>query len=183
MRLVVSRWMLFVVLAGASLCDAADDPMSIQQRIKAAFLYKFVAYIEWPPKAFPTPASPIVIGVAAADEVAGELARAVAGRIVAGRPIKVLKVERGADVASCCHVLFVGHRERAFVADLLALAQGHPVLTVTDLEGDPPGGSVINFLTLEDRVRFDISRRAAELNGLQLRSQLLSVARRVAPAS
>ena len=162
--------------------DAADEPAAaMQQRIKAAFLYKFVAYVEWPPKTFADPDSPIVIGVAGADEVAQELERAVAGRTAGGRPIQVLKLDREANVVVCCHVLFVGDRERSSVAEMLANARGHPVLTVTDLEGDHPRESVINFLTVEDRVRFDINRKAAERNGLQLRSQLLGVARRVAP--
>jgi len=65
-------------------------------------------------------------------------------------------------------------------AELLAGAQGHPVLTVTEVDAQHPKGSVINFLASEDRIRFDISREAAERNGLQLGSQLLRVARQVA---
>ena len=63
--------------------------------------------------------------------------------------------------------------------ELLAQARGHPVLTVTEAETAHPEGSVINFAVADERVRFDISRAAAERNALQLRSQLLAVARHV----
>jgi hypothetical protein len=63
---------------------------------------------------------------------------------------------------------------------MLANARGHPVITVTNVEVQHPKGSIINFLVTDDRIRFDISREAAERNGLQLRSQLLSVAHQVA---
>ena len=62
---------------------------------------------------------------------------------------------------------------------MLAHAQGRPVLTVTETATEHPKGSIINFLAVDERVRFDISREAAERNGLQLRSQLLGVARQV----
>jgi hypothetical protein len=77
----------------------------------------------------------------------------------------------------CCQVLFVGADNGGQrTAQLLAQASGRPVLTVTDAE-DQPEGSVINFLVDDHRVRFDISRPAAERNGLRVRAQLLAVAR------
>jgi hypothetical protein len=159
---------------------AADESTVLNERVKAAFLAKFAAYVEWPTGTFDSPSSPIVIGVASADAIAVELENAVSGRNVAGRSLTVRRLAANEDAASCCHVLFVGARhERGRAADLLAHAQGHPVLTVTDRQGDHPRGSVINFVFLDDRVRFDIARDAAERNGLQLRSQLLGVARQV----
>jgi hypothetical protein len=166
-----------LVLAGC-LATASELPGSaIQQRIKAAFLSKFPAYVEWPASAFPKAESPLVIGVAGAETLARELDQAVAGRTVAGRPMRVHRIAPGEQPDGCCQVLFVGAdngHERT--AELLAQARGRPVLTVTDLE-DQPAGSVINFLVDEDRVRFDISRPAAERNGLRVRAQLLAVAR------
>ncbi len=157
---------------------AAAQGTVLQERVKAAFLAKFPAYVEWPSAAFPASDSPIVIGVVNADSIAAELETAVAGRSVAGRPLSVRRLGPG-ESAACCHVLFVGSSGESRVAQVLTQAQGHPVLTVTDRGSDHPHGSVINFVSLEDRVRFDIARDAAERNGLQLRSQLLGVARQV----
>jgi hypothetical protein len=172
---------LALVLLAAFLCEAAEDPaVPVKTRIMAAFLYKFAAYVEWPSTAFSDPESPIVIGVVGADRIAHELEHAVFGRKVGGRPLQVRRLAHGEAAGDCCQILFIGHGERARTAEMLANARGHPVLTVTNVEVQHPKGSIINFLVTDDRIRFDISREAAERNGLQLRSQLLSVARQVA---
>lgn len=151
----------------------------MQQRIKAAFLYKFAAYIEWPAEAFTAPDSPIALCVAGADDVARELEQAVSGRHVATRPVLVQRVKGGESIAGC-HILFLGSGSEAEATrEALQGAQALPVLTVTDSPTGHPPGSVINFLVVDDRIRFDISREAAERRGLQVRSQLLAVARQV----
>jgi hypothetical protein len=167
-----------VALTAPHCAAAGEETLEIQQRIKAAFVYKFASYVEWPANAFAQPQSPVVIGIAGADAIARELEQSVAGRKVGERQLQVRRLARGEKAAGCCHILFVGG-ERRSVEDILASMQGHPVLTVTDTPSDHPRGSVVNFLVLDNRVRFDISREAAERNGLQLRSQLLAVARQV----
>ena len=173
--------LIFALASAAPLCEAAEESaLAVQQRVKAAFLYKFAAYVEWPPSAFPQPETPIVIGVAGADAIAQELEQVAVGRTVAGRPVNVRRLARGDSAGDCCQILFIGAGERVRTAELLVGVQGRPVLTVTEVSAQHPKGSIINFLATEDRIRFDISREAAERNGLQLRSQLLSVARQVA---
>jgi len=161
---------------------ASQDPSAAVEQIKAAFLYKFASYVEWPVGAFKEAESPLVIGVAGADDIADELERVVAGRNVSGRSVRVRRLTGGDNAGKCCQIVFIGSRnELAHVRELLGSTQGHPVLTVTDADAGHPKGSIINFLEATDRVRFDISRDAAERNGLQLRSQLLAVARQVTP--
>ncbi len=175
------RALILILAVAAPLGSAAEESaLAIQQRVKAAFLFKFAAYVEWPPSVFSQPETPIVIGVAGADAIAQELEQVVVGRTVAGRPVIVRRLARGDSAGECCQILFIGAGERARTAELLAGAQGRPVLTVTEVDAQHPKGSIINFLATEDRVRFDISREAADRNGLQLRSQLLRVARQVA---
>jgi YfiR/HmsC-like len=167
------------MILAATLGHAADEAAAaVQQRVKAAFLYKFASYVEWPAAVFKAPDSPIVIGVSGADGVATELEKAVAGRRVADRPVTVQRLPAGAAAKGCCHILFVGGTAHEG-GELLAAASGHGVLTVTEASGALPRGSVINFLEADNRVRFDISREAAERNGLQVRAQLLAVARDV----
>lgn len=172
--------LLALLLCAGAAAAAVEDSAAAIERIKAAFLYKFAAYVEWPPASFPQPGSPFIIGVAGADAIADELERVSAGRNVGGRPVQVRRLARAQDAGSCCHILFIGSRnESTHVHELLGNARGHPVLTVTDSSAGHPPGSIINFLAASDRVRFDISRVAAERNGLQLRSQLLAVAHQV----
>ena len=174
------RAALILSLAWAAAALAAEDPAPlIEQQIKAAFLYKFAAYVEWPPGVLAGAESPIVIGVAGADRIAQELNQAVRGQTISGRTLRVRRLEPGESADGCCHILFIGAGERRRAKELLARSEGRPVLTVTDSGIEHPKGSVINFLAFENRVRFDISREAAERNGLLLRSQLLAVARQV----
>jgi hypothetical protein len=169
------------LLLAAQAAWAQEPAPDIQRRVKAAFVYKFAAFVDWPDEAFASATSPMIIGVAGADRVAKELEQAVAGREVAGHPILVRRIQAGDALGDCCQILFVGAslpREQA--RELLLQQVGkRPVLTVTEARGDPPAGSVINFVEADDRVRFDISRPAAEAKGLKLRSQLLAVARQV----
>lgn len=155
---------------------AVAQPAS-EAAVKAAFLYKFAGYVEWPPPSFPSPETPYVIGVAGAEEVAAELERLVAGRTVNGRRVVARRV-RDAAAAADVHVLFVG-REDARLRELLRAAQRQPVLTVTDADRGLELGSVVALTLLEDRVGFEVSTLAAERGGLAISSRMLGVARRV----
>ena len=173
-----SRLLIAVVAFAACVVQAADESASaLQQRIKAAFLYKFAAYVEWPARAFPQPESPLVIGVAGAEPIARQLDQAITGKTVGGRPMQVHRIAVNESPGDCCQILFVGaDTDHSRATELLEKTRGRPVLTVTEAD-DHPKGSVINFVIDDDHVRFDISRPAAERNGLQLRAQLLAVAK------
>lgn len=169
-----------LMLAGPS-AGAANDAAEAIQRIKAVFLFKFASFVVWPTGTFAEADTPIVIGVIGADTIAKELEQATSGRVVAGRPLQVRRMTQW-DAAANSQILFIGAGvEREQAAEILAQVQGHPVLTITDYQGESVRGSIINFLDVDDRVRFDIDRDSAERNGLQLRSQLLAVARQVSP--
>ena len=168
-------------LVAASLCHAAGESASaIQERIKAAFLYKFAGYVEWPREAFADAASPIMIGVAGGRAIAEELEQAVAGRRIDERPLHVRRLLPADARCDGCQILFIGRDvEPARAAQLLENARGFPVLTVTESEGEQPSGSVIHFVAAAGRIRFDIAREAEDENGLRLASPLLAVARQV----
>jgi len=154
---------------------AAGSPL--ERRVKAAFLYKFLGYAEFPPGAFLDGSSPVTIGVVGADELAAELARAVAGRTVNNRPVQV-RIVRETEGQLPLHLLFIGGADTARVARTLRQASG-AMLVVTECEDGLRQGSVINFRIVDERVRFDVSLDAAERNGIKLSSRLLTVANRV----
>jgi hypothetical protein len=149
--------------------------------VKAAFLYRFASYVEWPPQVLPRAESPLVIGVIGADALGDELAQVVADRTVAGRPVTVRKLRRG-EALTGVHVLFIGRSDAHRSADVLAAAKGKAVLTVTESEDAFALGSVINFVLLDDKVRFDVALRPAEMENLKISARLLSVARKVIPS-
>jgi len=149
----------------------------LERRVKAAFLYKFLGYAEFPHGAFADAAVPLTIGVLGADDLAQELARVVAGRGINNRPIVVRQL-READMGAPVHLLFVGGPDAARVGRAVRQA-GTAMLVVSECENGLQQGSVINFRIVDERVRFDVSLDAAERNGIRLSSRLLTVANRV----
>jgi hypothetical protein len=176
----VSRFVLVALctlFAGGSLA-VDESPQDIEQRVKAAFLFKFGGYVEWPERVFPRGDSPLVIGVAGADVLAEELSRITSGRTMNGRPVTVRRI-RSVEQAASVHVLFISRSEAGRLGELLPMTQAQPVLTVTETEKGLAQGSVINFVVADNRVRFEVSLGAANRNGLRIGAPLLAVAQRV----
>lgn len=175
-----------IILTAAILCAVPnagraqpdDDLRASEQSIKAAYLYKFAGYVEWPDLPAAEPAMPITIGVLGSGSLADELAEITAGRSVNNRPIQVRRVTPGLPLDDL-EVLFIGAQERRRLDQLLRPARQLPILTVTESDGALTEGSIINFTVSGQRVRFEISLVAAEQSRLRLSSRLLDVAQRV----
>ncbi|NML13759.1 YfiR family protein [Azohydromonas caseinilytica] len=159
------------------LLPAGAQPVA-EYQVKAAFLVKFGSYVEWPAAVFESRESPFVIGVVAPDAVADEVERAASAATVEGRPVQVRRLER-ADVPGGTHLLFIARSHNGQLADTLALARGRPLLTVTESEQALALGGMINFVIVDNKVRFDIALAPAEASQLKISARLLSVARRV----
>jgi YfiR/HmsC-like len=143
--------------------------------VKAAFLYRFASYIEWPEDA---PTGPLVIAVSGADEVARQLSELLPQVNVNGRPVAVRRVSKPAELDGV-HILYVGPDSLARTRALRTAALNRPILIVTDDEKGLDSGGVINFVEAERNVRFEISLLAADRARLKINSALLSVAARV----
>jgi hypothetical protein len=171
---------LLASLAGwpAGRADAAESDDALEHRVKAAFLYKFAGYVDWPPAAFAGADTPITIGVIGSEPLATELAQVVTGRTVNNRSIAVRRIKAGEALAGV-HILFVGNAERARLSQHARNAQAHSVLTVSESEGALEQGSMINFVVADRRVRFEVALDSAEKGGLRLSSRLLAVAQQV----
>jgi hypothetical protein len=156
----------------------AQRPEATEASVKAAFLYKFAGYIEWPESLFSAPDAPFVMGVLGSDEIAADLGRIVAGRAIGGHPVVVRRL-KDAEASKGVHLLFVGKAEAARLAAILRAAQQQSVLAVTENERGLEWGSAINFVVAEERVGFEVSLDAAEKSGHRISSRMLQVARRV----
>jgi hypothetical protein len=166
-------------LAAANAASAGDTSVvASEERVEAAYLHKFLNYADWPPASFPQADSPYVIGVAGDDTVADELARIAAGRSVNNRGVIVKRMLPGEPVTEL-HMLFIGRAERARQAQWLRQVKGRAILAVTAADGALDQGSIINFRTVDDRVRFEVSVEAADQAGIRLNSRLFSVATNV----
>lgn len=177
-HLPARRRLLLAALAAAGGARAAEDEGgSVEYQIKAAFVCKFGNYVDWPAQALGPASLPFRIGVLASSAVIEEFRRTAAASSVAGRPVEVKKLARG-EALEGLHAIFVSRAMSAHAAELIAAVQGRPVLTVTELE---PGGTtgMINFVVVEDKVRFDILLPPIVQSGLKISVRLLGVARRV----
>jgi hypothetical protein len=162
------------LLAGA----AAAQPARLEVQVKAAYLYKFAGFVDWPGSAFARPDSPLLVGVAGNDELAVQLEQVVAGRSVGGHPLAVRRLRRG-DAPAGLHVLYIGGPERW--SELLASARGLPLLTVG--EGADLPGNMIRFLVVDERLRFEVALGQVAPSGLRISARLLAAAVRVTGAS
>ena len=175
-------YLLVVAAWSATGTPALEDPPARQEEeVKAAFLYKFPAYVDWRPGTFARPLSPVVIGVTGDDAIADALRVLVAGRKAGERQIEIRSLPPGA-LPGGIHLLFVGRAASAYVPRLAPLAARRGVLLVSDYEGALDDGSAINLLVIDQRVRFEVSLDATERAGLKLSSRMLAVALWVRPA-
>ena len=156
-------------------CQAAGAQEYSEAAVKAAFLYRFTQYVEWPPAALAAHA--FTIDVLGADEVGRELEHFLPGRLIHGVPATVRRIRDLRELGEA-QVLYIGPGRDA--ASVIAALPQRSVLVVTDDEarGLDAGGTV-NFVVIDRRVRFEISLAAAERAGLRVSSELLGVAQRV----
>ena len=175
-RLVLACGLLLLCAAPAAVAQSDADAVTAKRRIEAAFLYKFSTYVDWPDGAFATAEAPIVFGVEGDDLLADELTQTVSTRKVAQRPLVVRKVKKGT-LSPGVHVLFAADIDDDWL--LAGAAQSQPTLVVTDRQGALSHGSTINFVVVDEHVRFEISLIDADRRDLKLSARLLEVAKNV----
>jgi hypothetical protein len=164
---------LLLLLPQLALAASADEAIA-ERRVKAAYLYRFAGYVQWPAGTWSGADSPMVIGIWGNDELADDLTRLVAGRTVDGRRIEVHRFGEP-DLAGKVHMLYVGKERTARLPEALASPQLRSALIVTESAKALELGSAINFVIVDGQVRFELSPDAAEQRGLKLSSRLVAV--------
>lgn len=144
--------------------------------VKAAFLFRFAGYVDWPPQTLDQ--QTFTIAVLGSASVAEELGRLLPGHSIRDLPAKVRNVEAIDEVAGA-QMLYIGPAYEGALPSIVAALASQPVLVVTDRQRGLDHGSAVNFLLIDQRVRFEISLPAAAKAGLKLDPALLSVATRV----
>jgi hypothetical protein len=166
-----------VILLAATGRPALAQLQASEAELKAAFVYRFLSFVEWPPARFASPKAPLVVAFVGALQVAAEFRSAVQGRAVQNRPIEVRTIGPGETPAGV-HAVFVGDAARDRIAALSG-PPGEGPLIVSDSDGALDRGATINLLEADDRLRFSVSVDAAERAGLRLNSRLLALATEV----
>lgn len=169
--------LLFLGLSwpGAAVPLRAQAP---EYDLKAAFLFNFARFVEWPPTAFAGDRAPLTVCVYGEDPFGPTLDAVVQGERVGERSLLVQRPDSLDDLGEC-HVLFVCRSEKDRLGKVMAQVAGKPVLTVADTDGFLRAGGTINFILEGSKVRFLINQEAAARSGLRISSKLMRLA--VAP--
>jgi len=158
---------------------AAQAQTAEEYDVKAAFLYNFAKFVDWPPAAFPDPNN-LKICVLGDDPFGGSL-QTVAGEQVGSHKLQVVRTDSLSRPAGC-QILFISRSERDRIKEILAAVKGSPVLTVGDTQKFADDGVIINFVLEGSKVRFEINTESADRAGIRISSKLLQLAKRIVSA-
>lgn len=175
---VYGRPVLIGLMLGLLVSGATPAPAGAQSEdhIKAAFLFNFARYVEWPKGAFENARAPVRICMAGAGDFAGVVAEAVSGKNVGDRDVEVVSGV-ALEQAGTCHILYVGDGFADGPEAVAASVERAHVFTVADREGFAERGGIANFIRADKKVRFEINPDAAKKAGLKVSSRLLRLAK------
>jgi hypothetical protein len=164
---------VLLLLAAVVPAHAQPGPFT-ESAIKAAYLYHFGTYVDWPPP--DSPGDAITIAVLGDDDVFEQLDRYLPGRTINERPVNARRL-RAFDELGDEEIVYLGAEVNRRLDTLLPDANGR--LVVTDTPDGIESGAIINFTRVDNLIRFEIDRAAATESGLSLSSRLLAAAVRV----
>jgi hypothetical protein len=143
-----------------------------EYQMKAAFLYNFAKFVEWPPASLPAN-DPLVIGVLGSDPFDGALENTIRNKTIEGHPVTVRRLKSISEVKTC-HVLFISSSEKKRWPEISEALAGSCVLTVSEnWDHFTEAGGMIYFFMDDRHVCFDINVEAARRASLQISSKLI----------
>lgn len=168
---------LLLLVSATAAGGAQPSPDRLAARVKAAFIYNFARFVEWPDKDQPSSGGALVLATLGSDDLTEALST-VHGKSVQGRTFEVRPLAPGARTTGC-HLLYVARSEHARLETSVGRMEGRPVLTIGDSDDFIERGGIIRFFLENQSVRFEICPGRAESAGLKLSARLLQVARTV----
>lgn len=166
----------FSVVALAPTSEAKAQAKEYE--VKAAVLYYFVKYVEWPSAAFSHGGAPFVVGVIGDDPFGSAIDQAINGKTVNGHHMTIRRLKWGQNMRDC-HILFVSSSEQKRLPQILESLNGANVLTVGEMDRFSQQGGIIGLVMENSKVRFEINKAAADQARLKISSRLLELARKV----
>ena len=167
---------IIVVLISGSRVDAQQSSPT-EYQVKAAYLYNFGKFVEWPAKVNAAGDS-FSICVLGEDPFGATLDKTIAGESINGKKAVARRVAKAQD-ALRCQIVFISSTEEVRLKEILATLEKASILTVSDIPDFTRRGGMIQFLMQSNKVRFEVNLTPAERDGLTLSSQLLKVAANV----
>jgi hypothetical protein len=164
-----------IIVAGQGYTAAAQSKPAEAYQIKAAFLYNFTRFVEWPDNAFSSPDEPFVIGILGNERMGDYLEAIIKGEKIGNRPIKVQLYKSLGELGNC-NILFLNSAEAARIRERLAELNRKGILTVSDEDSFLRWGGMVRFFTDQNKIKIEINVNSARSGHLQISSKLLGVA-------
>lgn len=165
---------LLVAPAGRLQANSSSEEYSV----KAAFLFHFAQFVDWPPETFKDAGSALTYCTVGEDVFHGGLEASLGGKTIGSHPLSVKHFKQAREIEGC-QILFFGAAEKKSIPEALSILKGNAVLTVGESEHFVQVGGVIGFLLEDNKVRFEINLDAAEKAKLKISSRLLTLAKTV----
>jgi hypothetical protein len=154
---------------------AGPSAVDIEYKLKAVFLLNFARFVEWPVQAFSDDKAPITICVVGEDPFGRILDEAVKGEKVRDRALAIKRLSLQQDPHTC-HIAFFSRSTVSQPANALLGLRGSYTLTVGEMEdGFFQQGGVINFVLVDQKVRFEVNTADAVQTNLKISSKLLAL--------
>jgi hypothetical protein len=166
-------WLCGLVLLLAVAPEAKAQPApTAEYQLKAVFLFNFAQFVEWPARAFPSPTTPLVIGVLGEDPFGSYLDDLVRDEKIGSHPLVVRRITRAEDITAC-HIVFICRSEAHDLGGIIARLKRSSVLTVSDVDTFIRQGGMVRFLMENGKIRLRINVKAAKACDLTVSSKIL----------
>jgi hypothetical protein len=168
-------YLALVVLLSAASLPAADVSPS-EYKLKAAFLFHFSQFVDWPANASVGKQAPFVIGVLGRNPFGTDLEQTIRGKIVGARPLQIREFGSLADATNHCQILFISSSEQQRFPEIFSRLAGLNILTVGEADNFGDAGGMIHFVLEGTKIRFRVNETEATRSGLKISAKLLSLA-------
>jgi hypothetical protein len=165
-----------ILATGSASIPAAVAPFN-EYEIKAAFLYNFIKFTEWPAEEIGRSDEPFIIGVLGKDPFGAALDKIIEGETIHNKKVVARRFPRMDEAAANSHVLFISSSEENNLAAILKLLAGQAVLTVSEINNFTQRGGIIHLKKENNRIVFDVDLATAKQAGLSMNAQLLKLAK------
>ena len=175
--LIISLFMIMMLygFSAAALNTDADKKKLAAYKIKAAYLYNFAKFVEWPAEAFTDPSLPLSICIVGEDPF-GDALDTIKDKNVKSRKLEIRQHAGNSELKEC-HILFISPSEKKNLADILEMTKDRHILTVSDMKKFADHGGMIYMNKAKNKIRLEINHEAAKHSGLNMSSKLLKISK------
>jgi len=167
-------WLLISLFSPPTYSQITQAYKPSEYEVRAAYMYNFIRFVNWPEEVFSDSLEPIVIGIIGQDPFGKILDAMIEGRTIQSRRIVIKRFQRLEDYYPC-HALYIGFKEKRYQVAILKLLEGTPVLTIGDLDGFIRLGGMINFIVASNQVSFEVNLKQVERSRLEVSAKLLKL--------